>query len=131
MPNMATTISSHNKNLLSKRQDQRPPSSLLATAAIQRIALSMENAAKRPLYTKPQLHRVALPNAVLGALKRNSTPIITITPTPSDIERKEMRRYSQKRFGMLKILAISLYSNGLLLIEILLTNPGLDAAIYA
>ena len=39
------------------------------------------------------------------------------TPTVSDIKRKEMRQGSQKHFGMLKILAMNLQSNGLLLIE--------------
>ena len=41
------------------------------------------------------------------------------------------RQNSQKRFGMRKILAMNLQTNGLLLIEPLLTNPGLDPAIYA
>ena len=41
-------------------------------------------------------------NVILSALKRNLRPVITITPTPSDIERKEMRRISQKHFGMQK-----------------------------
>ena len=49
---------------------------------------------------------------------------IAITPTPLDIERKEMRQNSQKQFGMLKIMNMSLKSIALLLIEPLLTNPG-------
>ena len=74
---------------------------------------------------------MAPPNITLDVPKRNSRPVITTTPTLSDIERKEMRRNSQKHFGMLKILAMKLQSNGQLLIEPLLTNPGLDPAIYA
>ena len=74
---------------------------------------------------------MAPPNIKLDAPKRNSRPVITITPTPSDIERKEMRQNSQKHFEMLKILAMNLQSNGLLLIEPLLTNPGPDPAISA
>ena len=70
-------------------RSQRPPS-LLATATTQRIVLSMENGAKRLSYTKPRLHLMAPPNIILGAPKRNSRPVITITPTPSGIERKEM-----------------------------------------
>ena len=66
----------------------------------------MENAAKRLSFTKPRPHLITPPNIILGAPKRNSRPVITIAPTPSDIERKEMRQNSQNHFGMLKILAI-------------------------
>ena len=68
----------------------------------------VENATKKLLYTKPRLDLVAPPNIILGALKRNLRPVITITPILSDIEKKEMRRNSQKHFGMLQILAMSL-----------------------
>ena len=54
----------------------------------------MENATKRLSYTKPQLHLVAPLDIILGAPKRNLRPAITITPTSTDIERREMRRNS-------------------------------------
>ena len=107
---MATSISSH---------------------ATQQIAVSMENAAKRLSYTKPRSHLMTSPNITLGTSKRNSRPVFTITTAPLNIERKEMQRNSQKHFGMLKILAMSLYSNAILLIGQLLTNPGLEPAIKA
>ena len=59
-------------------------------------------------YAMPRLHLVAPPNITLGALKRNLRHVITITPTSSSNERKEMRRNSQKHFGILRILAVSL-----------------------
>ena len=80
------------------------PTSLLATA--QRIALSKENAAKRLSYTKPRSHLATPPNINLAAPKRNLRPIIVTTLIPLNIEKKEMRRNSQKHFGMLKILAM-------------------------
>ena len=61
----------------------------------------MENTAKTLSFTNPRSHLMAPPNLTLGAPKRNSRPVSTITPTPSDIEKKEMRQNSQKHFGML------------------------------
>ena len=80
-------------------RSQRPPY-LLATVAIQQTALSMENAAKKLTSTKPRSHLMAPPNIICGAPKVNSRSVITITPTPSDIERKEMRQISQKQLGI-------------------------------
>ena len=57
------------------------PLSLLATAATQRTAHSMENAAKMLSFTKPRSHLMAPPNIILGATKRNSRPVVIITPT--------------------------------------------------
>ena len=61
----------------------------------------MKNAAKRLSFTKPRSHLMVPPNITLGAPKRNPRPVSTITPTPSDIEKKEIRQNSQKHFGML------------------------------
>ena len=104
---MTTIISSHNKNLVGNKQERSlRPSPLLATVATQGTALSRENAAKRLSFTKPRSHLMAPPNIILGAPKQNLRPLVTITPTPSDIERKEMRQNSQKYFGTLTILAM-------------------------
>ena len=48
---------------------ERTPS-LLANAATQRTALSMENAAKKLTFTKPPSHLMAPSNIILGAPKR-------------------------------------------------------------
>ena len=86
---LKTYIIATTKTFSVTSRSQRPPS-LRATATTQRTALSMENAAKRLSFTKPQSHLMAPPNIILGAPKQNSRPIITITPTSSDIQRKEM-----------------------------------------
>ena len=88
-------------------------------------------------YAMPRLHLVAPPNITLGVLKRNLRHVITITPPPSDIKRKEMRRNSQKHFRMLRILAVSLYLNWSIADRATAYQPtvyctvGLDVAIYA
>ena len=131
MPNMATIISSHNKNLLGNKQEPKatiPPCNCRYSA---NCPLNGECRKKAVIY-KASITSDGSSKHYAGCTeKRNSRPVITITPTPSDIERKEMRQNSQKHFGMLKILAMNLQSNGLLLIEPLLTNPGPDPTIYA
>ena len=107
MPNMATIISSHNKNLLGNKQEPKttiPPCNCRNSANCPLNG----NAAKKLSFTMPRSRLMAPPNIILGAPKRNLRPVITITPTLSDIEKKEMRQNSQKHFGMLKILAMSL-----------------------
>ena len=123
MPNTATIISSHNKNLLGNKQE---PKTTISPCNSANCPLNGECRKKAFIYKASitSEHLTVSPNIILGAPKQNSRPFITITPTPSDIERKEMQQNSQKHFGMLKILAISLKSNGLMLIEPLLTNPG-------
>ena len=85
------------KTLLVTSRSQRPPA-LLATATTQQTSLSMENVAKRLSFTKPWSHLMAPPNIISGAPKRYSRPFGTITPTPSDIERKKNATELSKAF---------------------------------
>ena len=128
MPHMATIISSHNKNLLGNKQESTIPPCNCCNSA--NCPLNGE-CSEKAVICKASITSDGSSKHYIGASKRNSRPVITTTPTLLDIERKEMRQNSQKHFGMLKILAMNLQSNGLLLIEPLLINPGLESAIYA